>query len=46
MSLSTADKKIRAKELRIGSKAAKVVESFVKTKIRQKLTIRNYRRSR
>lgn len=41
MGLSTANKKIRLKEQRIGRKAAKVVESYVKSKIRQKLTIRN-----
>lgn len=40
MSLSPSQKKIRAKELRIGLKAAKAVESYVKSNIAQKLTIR------
>lgn len=41
MSLSASDKKIRLKEQRLGRKAAKTVESYAKSKIAQKLTIRN-----
>lgn len=40
MSLSASDKKIRLKEQLLGRKAAKAVDSYVKSKIQQKLTIR------
>lgn len=41
MSLSAQQKAIRLKEQRIGRKAAKAVEAYVKTKLRTTLNIRN-----
>ena len=41
MGLSPSDKKIRLQEKRLGVKAAKMVEGYVKSKISQNLKIRN-----